>query len=243
MAQKRACSPWRGAHRASPCSTGFWTSLPFLSNIPFLTRESLSRRLQKTPQPIVTQALGKCLPWAVCVNRKRPCGGLGQWGSCKAGAGRVATPSGLGGWRTGLIVSRFGAIVALDAGNAEEGGMPEEAGSRHIWGMSCTQRLEALSPLSPLSPGVPPCTHLFSSTQFPLHLTGSPSSWFSDLGWVLGSWGSFEVWPGSWQSDRPPPSLPPSFRPSFLLPLPPLPAQEQQTNKQPGSWDSAPVAV
>lgn len=62
--------------------------------IHFLIRKFLPPEgSRKHTQPIVTQALGRCLQWTFFVNRKAWGGGLGLWGSAKVGIALVAAPS------------------------------------------------------------------------------------------------------------------------------------------------------
>ena len=162
-----------------------------------------SRRLQKTHQGIVTRAPGKCLLWASRVNRKGPEWGPGGCGSRRGGRG-LRWP--LPGARSPLVWSGWC--------TREPGGRPGEPGSAFAFGGWAVPWTAAPAPPSSFSHA--PLPRARFSRRFPA--PASPSSRFSYLGCRLAA--------GS-QTGH----FPPSSGQSFLLPLPPLPAREQQTNK------------
>lgn len=79
-ARKRLSLRARGGRQGSPLPAwAFKRSVLFFLTFPSWPESVSPEGSRKHTQPIVTQAPGRCLPWAFCVNRK----GLewGPWGS------------------------------------------------------------------------------------------------------------------------------------------------------------------
>lgn len=180
--------------------------LPFLSNIAFLARVSLSRKLQKTHP-------AHCHPGsrrvsAVDVLCKQEAPRAGSSGGTHGGGG--SHPSGLGSPRG--LVPVWSCCWTLEHAPLGWGwGVVE--GCRRCRGWGCVEAGGGCS----FPYWLPPCL------VFRLGL------------WVRAvPWASEELWAAAWQlAVKRAPSLPPSFRPGFLLLLPPLPGgSSKQTNKQ-----------